>query len=222
MDDSSLIELTKCFSMLANKHDGTFLKIWSEGGTVKFHLSNNNVRKPSFQHSMFSQHSTSTPNRKFEEKVDDKLVLSDEKEVVNEQNKDQEHEEQPRNEEDEEEEDLREEEQPEQESEDGQQERVKLQVNSESVQSSASDRSLENVNCAGYPPDGTFQRKIFSYCEGALETISRDRSTKNLSCCSLCKLIANNRLKYVCKKHTGSAWHEEIYHNCERFEPVYR
>ena len=78
-----MIELTRCFSMLAKRHDGTFLKLWSDGGSIKFHLSNNNVRRMNVQHSTFSQNSISTPKQKLVEKVDDKQMLSDEKGVLN-------------------------------------------------------------------------------------------------------------------------------------------
>ena len=110
MDDSILTELIKCFSMVANKHDGTFLKLWSEGGNIRFHFSNNNVRQTSFQHSTFSHHPISTPKQKLGEKVDVKQMLNDEKGVLNE---DKEPEEQPRNDEEEEEDEQRDEEQPE-------------------------------------------------------------------------------------------------------------
>ena len=63
MDDSMLLELTKCFAMVSKKQDGTFLKMWYEGGAFKFHMSNNNNTKQStFRHPSFNQHTMSTPD----------------------------------------------------------------------------------------------------------------------------------------------------------------
>ena len=61
MDDSMLLELTKCFARVSRKQDGTFLKMWCEGGAFRFHMSNNNIsRQSTFRHPSFNQHTVST------------------------------------------------------------------------------------------------------------------------------------------------------------------
>ena len=222
MDDSILTELTKCFSMLANKHDGTFLKLWSEEGNIKFHLSNNNVRQTSFQHSTFSHHPISTPKQKLEEKVDETRVLRDEKGVLNEDGEPEEH---PQNDVDE----QRDEEQGREEQPEGkktevveQQERVTLQDCSVDVRPPESDKSMVNVNQYGYPEKGHFKQAIFSYCKDVIiiEYAYRGPTIYKVQCCSLCKIHANNSLKYVCVKHSDSAWHEWTT-DCEKINPTY-
>ena len=194
MDDSTLIELTKCFSMLANKHDGTFLKMWSEGGTVKFHLSNNNVRQPSFRHSTFFQHSISTPDRKLGEKADDKQLQRNEEGVVNEQNEDK----QP------------EDGQAEQETDDEQQMQDAVQecgVESDKGILSTRVKFQEHVNSPDYPHIfnkymAEFSKDIFSICENA----GCGRCKINRICRSLNN--DNDHIKFVCDTHRGSHWHK--------------
>ena len=150
-----------------------------------------------------SSNTISTPERKLGEEANDKQVQRDEKGVVNEQNKDKKHEEQPRKDEEEEKDEQREEEQPEgKQTEDEQQERVTIQENSVSALSSESDTSLEKVNQYGYLDKGHFKHAIFSYCEGVQWTFVRTR-LQDFQCCSLCKIHANNSLKYVCNKHVS-------------------
>ena len=206
MDESTLIELTKCFYMLTKCHDGTFLKFWSEGGTIRFHLSNNNVRRTNFQHSSFrqptfSQQSTSTPNLKLGERLDDQGVLNDEK------NEDKDH---PLNDVNE----LKDEKQPDEKNED--KEPKDHPLNGEQPDrkqtEDKSDKSLVNVNQYGYPDKGHFEWAIFSYCWGT-------HSGMNAYCCSLCKIHApNNGLKYFCSTHRGSGWHEWTT-ECEKSYP---
>ena len=58
-----LFELTKCFALLSKKQDGTFLKMWCEEGTFRFHMSNNNnIRQSTFRQSTFNHHNMSTPD----------------------------------------------------------------------------------------------------------------------------------------------------------------
>ena len=213
MDDSILTELIKCFSMVANKHDGTFLKLWSEGGNIRFHFSNNNVRQTSFQHSTFSHHPISTPNKKLGEKVDVKQMLNDEKGVLNEDKEPEEH---PQNDVDE----QGREEQPEgKQTEIEQQERVTLQdcsVNLRSYESIISDKRLVNVNHNGYPDKGQFKQAIFSYCRSMHEGLE----IRDAQCCSLCNTHVNNGLKYVCYTHRDAGWHEQTVY-CQKIEPIY-
>ena len=54
-----MIQLTKCFVLISKKQDGTFLKVWKEDGTYRFHMSNNNI-----QQSTFSQQISSTPDQR--------------------------------------------------------------------------------------------------------------------------------------------------------------
>ena len=216
MDESTLIELTKCFYMLTKCHDGTFLKFWSEGGTIRFHLSNNNVRRTNFQHSSFrqptfSQQSTSTPNQKLGERVEDKRVLNGEK------NEDKDH---PLNDVDE----QSDQKQPDEKNED--REPKDHPLNGEQPDGkqteNESDKSLAIVNQYGYPDKGRFERAIFSYCSGEQGTQFIGRSISYVQCCSLCRIHADNSLKYVCfcDEHRGSGWHEWST-ECHKIEPGY-
>ena len=209
-----LLELTKCFALLSKKQDGTFLKMWCEEGTFRFHMSNNNnFRQSTFRQSSSNQHIMSTPDPR-----SSTLSTPDPKPNYGIKLRENEDEEQPRKDEEEEETEQKEDEQPgDEQTEDGQleeeqQECDKIQEGSESVLSSKSDKFQEYVDNGGYPQKGTFTRGIFSYCKGAYHIGSR--------CCPLCKIHMNRRLEFVCGKHGDSFWHEET-SECERVEPEY-
>ena len=207
MDDSILIELTKCFATLAKGHDGTFLKMWSDEGTFKFHFSNNNVRQPSFQHSTFSKQSISTPEpkpsygRKLGEKGDKKQSQSDEEGAVDEQNEDN----QPEDGQTEDEtEDVR--------LDDEQQMRDVVKecgVESDKVILSTPDKFQEYVNSPDYPhtiggrfKGGSKKGIIYSWCEK--EYCRQCESNVILQN----KHGINSRIKIFCDTHRDSHWHE--------------
>ena len=158
MDESSLVELTKCFVMLSKKQDGTFLKMWSEAGTFKFHMSNNNIRHTSFQHII------STPDPKPKIKTDHGLKLIE-----------QEEEEQSQKDEEEEEDGQLEDEQlvdehlEDEHLEEEQQEKENVDTNQENSE-----------NCAHPEKVVKNSRKIFSYC---VNVEGQDRTEDSFNCC---------------------------------------
>ena len=141
--------------------------------------------------------------------MDVKQMLNDEKGVLNE---DKEPEEQPQDdlekEDDKQTENVR--------------ENVTLQDSSVNDRSCESDKSLANVNQYGYPDKGRFERAIFSYCSKQQGTQFIGRSISYVQCCSLCRIHADNSLKYVCfcDEHRGSGWHEWST-ECHKIEPGY-
>ena len=228
MDESILLELTKCFARVSSKQDGTFLKMWCEGGAFRFHMSNNNnSRQSTFRHPSFNQHTMSTPSTT--STPDPRPSTQDpgpstldpgpstlstpDPEPICELNlregvgeKVQRDEEQPSDEDEEPKDQPMIGEQP-----DGKQ------------TEGESDESITNVNQYGYPDKGRFERAIYSYCED-VEIISPYSSHPLIDqvpcCCSLCKIHVNNNLKYVCYEHRGSAWHERTIH-CVKINPTY-
>ena len=153
---------------------------------------------------MLDRQAISMPKQKLGEKVDENRVLRDKKGVLNKDGEPKEH---PQNDVDE----QGREEQPEgKKTEVEQQERVTLQDCSVDVRPPESDKSMVNVNQYGYPEKGHFKQAIFSYCKDViiLEYAYHGPTIYKVQCFSLCKIHANNSLKYVCGTHRGSGWHE--------------
>ena len=214
-----LFELTKCFALLSKKQDGTFLKMWCEEGTFRFHMSNNNnFRQSTFRQSSSNQHIMSTPDPR-----SSTLSTPDPKPNYGIKLRENEDEEQPRKDEEEEETKQREDEQLEGvQTEDGQLEEEQQECD-KIQEGNDSDKSRVNVNQYGYPERGHFKQAIFSYCKDVniIQYHYRGPLIYQVpSCCSLCKIHANNSLKYVCVKHSDSAWHEWTT-DCEKINPTY-
>ena len=162
MDESILVELTKCFAMLSKKQDGTFLKMWSEAGTFKFHMSNNNIRHTSFQHII------STPDPKPKIKTDHGLKLIE-----------QEKEEQSQKDEEEDEDGQLEDEQPEGEQPEDEQQDEHLEEEQQEKENVNTNQE-NSENCAHPEKVVKRNRRIFSY---GVNVEGQDRTEDSFDCC---------------------------------------
>ena len=170
--------------------------MWSEAGTFKFHMSNNNIRHTSFQHII------STPDPKPKIKTDHGLKLIE-----------QEEEEQSQKDEEEEEDGQLEDEQlvdehlEDEHLEEEQQEKENINTDQENSE-----------NCAHPEKVVKSSRQIFSYC---VNVEGQDRTEDSFDCCcNWCYTYIGRGLWYVCMTHKGSGWHDET-PDCKKVFPDY-